>query len=442
MTAPRDYEEDRRAALAALDGGEAGAEAAFQRFRWHLWYPVAAPFAPARLAEALELFARIIEGLGDRELAAAVARAAADVHDPDALYDAGYALIDAGLPAVAATVLGRCLEIVPGSEDVVTELSASLERCLRYADAQKLLAGHPHLIASSFLCRYLLAYNAAMAGDLATTRAHADELARASADDNEHVMAARITGFVARADRAAPVTPLDAFDLRGWHYVLTAGVLAHRSPYGFDEPMHGRYAWLQDSLARVRTGLERLREALAAWQIEVPCVYALPGRDHEIVGLAAAKLVGAPLAPWPAVGVPAPGLVVIYDLAAVGPRELERLVERRAEQIVYAHACPWTQDGAVAPDVVTLLYQSLVPPWGARMVVDPATGAARTQEPDAREPSVIADEIAASPGLEADERACDDPASWAGLLRAAGPPALGRRERLWAGSPVSSSKFE
>ena len=437
-----DFEQDRAAAEAALAGDGDGAEAAFQRFRWHLWYPTAPVYAPPRLAEALALFARIVDALGDRPLADAVARAAADVHDPDALYDAGYALIDAGLPAVAATVLARCLEVVPGSEDVVTELSAALERCLLYADAQKLLEAHPHLVASSFLCRYLLAYNAAMAGDLAVTRANAVALAAAPSDDAERVMAARVTGFLARADRVAAAAPLDRADLRGWHYVLTGGVLAHQSPYGFAEPMRGRYAWLQDSNARVKTGIDRLRAVLAAWQIDVPVVYAPTGRDHEIVATAVARLCDAELAPWPAVGVPAPGLVVCYDVARVAPRELERLTERRAGQIVYAHAAPWTQDSAIAPEVVTLLYQSLTAPWGERLVVDRETGAAKPQAADERAPEAIADEICGSAGLDLEEIAHDDLAAWDALVRAAGAPAAGRRERLWAGSPVPSSKFE
>ncbi|HTJ43093.1 MAG TPA: hypothetical protein VL463_13405 [Kofleriaceae bacterium] len=440
MSEPRDYDADRRAAEAALDGEGAGAEAAFQRFRWHLWYPVAPPLPAPKLGEALALFARILAALGDRTLADAVARASTDTQDPDALYDAGYALIDAGLPAVAATVLARCLEVVPGSEDVVTELSAALERCLLYADAQKLLEAHPHLIQSSFLCRYLLAYNAAMAGDLATTRAQAASLA--GDDDTERVMTARITGFLERADRVAGIARLDRTDLRGWHYVLTGGLLAHLSPYGFEEPMRGRYAWLQDSIARVKTGLDRLRAALTAWELEVPCVYAPPGRDHEILAEAASRVIGVPVAPWPAVGVPAPGLVVAYDLGGVGARELERLIDRRPGQIVYTHACPWTQDSAIAPEITTLLHQSLTAPWGSRLIVDRASGAARPSPEDDRDPGAIADEIAASAGLDAEEAGKDDLAGWEQLLRAAGPPVAGRRERLWAGSPVASSKFE
>jgi hypothetical protein len=92
--------------------------------------------------------------------------------------------------------------------------------------------------------------------------------------------------------------------------------------------------------------------------------------------------------------------------------------------------------------VTTLLYQSLTPPWGARLVVDRATGAARPAAADDRAPSAIADEILTSAPLDVAELAHDDLAALQALVREAGPPAQGRRERLWAGSPVASSKFE
>jgi hypothetical protein len=89
-----------------------------------------------------------------------------------------------------------------------------------------------------------------------------------------------------------------------------------------------------------------------------------------------------------------------------------------------------------------LLYQSLTPPWGTRLIVDAETHATRPSAADDRAADAIADEIAASPGLDADERAHDAEAAWDALVRAAGPPEPARRERLWAGSPVASSKFE
>jgi hypothetical protein len=260
-----------------------------------------------------------------------------------------------------------------------------------------------------------------MTGRLDTTR---DVVGRLTPDSREtEQMKATIAAIVERADRIAAVTPLDARDLRGWQYVLTGTLLSHQSPYGFDEPMHGRYAWLQDSVSRVATGIARLAPLVRA--LHVPCVYAPPGRDHEILARAVSTMIDLPIAPWPVVGVPAPGLVVVYDLAELPPADVQRLQQRKADQVFYAHASPWTQDFPIAPDVTTLLYQILAAPWDAERSVD----------------EIVA-EIAASPGMDADEASADDVSRWAALVEKAWPPLLGPRARLWAGGPVPSNRFE
>lgn len=432
------YATRRADALARLADGDA--DAAFADFRWALWErDAAAPLAPDRLADALGVLSRIVVAMGQRELAELCARASTDVQDPDLLYELGYELIEVGLPAIAITVLRRCLEVVPGSEQVIAELVVALERRLRYRDAAALLAGYPDLTASSFTCRYHQAFAALMSGDLATARAVAARLG--PADDDQGFMAARVGAMLARADRVAAVTSLDGRDLRGWHLVITGGVLLHRSPHGFDDGMTGRYAWLQDSAALVHTGLRRLREVLAAWRVAPPCIYAPPGRDHEIVAAAAAAVLDLPVAPWPAVGVPAPGLVVAYDLADVPWRDLERLIDRRPGQVLFAHASRWVEDGAIAPDVTTLLHQSVVPPWGAQLVVGP-DGEPRRAEADPRPVEAIAADVIAAAPLAGDDLAADDLAGLAALVAAAGAPDVGRRERLWGGSPVPSNRFE
>ncbi len=429
------YRARRETALAFLQAGDA--EAALREFRWALWYPRRLP--ADELADGLGVLARIMAALGQRELAERAAHASVDPLDPDGLYDLGYQLLDEGLPAIAATVLGRCLELVPGSEEVVTELVVALERQLAHGDARRLLDAHPALLEASFLCRYLRAFNAAMSGDLATTRADLPRLLPVEATHD--AMVERIAAIVARADRAAGCR-LDATDLRGWHHVLTGGLLLHLSPHGFDDGMHGRYAWLQDSWALLRHGLVRLRAVLATWGVALPCVYAPPGRDHEAVGEAAAHLLGLPRSPWPAIGVPAPGLVVAYDLASVERRDLERLLERRPDQVLYAHATGWTEDGAIAADVTNLLCQSLVAPWEPQLVIDPEQGAARTGAPDPRPAEELGAAIAEAGALSADDVARDDEPGLLALAGALGPPAPGRRERAWAGGPVSSNRFQ
>ena len=299
MTEPT-YATRRAAALAHLTAADPAA--AFAEFRWTLQHPRVV--APAELADALGVLAQILVALGQGELATGAARASVDADDVGALYQLGYDLIEAELPAIAATVLARALELAPGHEAVVTELCAALERQLAYGDARRVLERHPTLLAERFLCRYLYAFNAAMSADLAVARRLLPGLT--PEEPGHDAMVARIAGMVARADRLAGGAPLDARDLRGWHHVIAGGVLWHRSPYGLDTPMHGRYAWLQDSYAGLAAGLAGLAAVLAAWRWTPACVFAPPGRGHEALAIAAAARLGAPVAPWPMVGAPSP----------------------------------------------------------------------------------------------------------------------------------------
>jgi hypothetical protein len=418
-----------------IEGGDD--HAAFGKLRACLGWPSGRAITTAELPRWLGLVAELAGRRGAGQVKELAIAAVHDPDSPDQLYDLGYALIDAGAPDIAASILWRCLALVGESEEVVCELVSALESALAYSDALAVLAEHSALRSRSFLCRYLYAFNAAMSGRLELTR---EALPGLDPDSPEaEIMAGTIAAMAARADRVAGVTPLDPNDLRGWHYVLSGGLLLHQSPYGFDEPMHGRYAWLADSLARIATGLDRLKELLVG--IELPCVYAPPGRGHEIVAIAASKKLGIPIAPWPAIGVPAPGLVVVHDLADLPEADAARLVQRREGQILFAHASPWTQDSPVAPDVVTLLYQTLVAPWGQVTELDPETREVRRSSPDLRTPEAIANEIAASPGLDAAELEADQPERWTALKGAAWPPAPGPRSRLWAGGPVPSNRF-
>lgn len=412
-------------------------QAAFARLRAAFGWPAGKEIATSELPRWLGQLAELAARRGADPLAEITADVARDPENPDLLFDLGYALIDAGAPAVAATVLWRCVTLVGESEEVVCELVSALESALAYGDAFAVLHEHAALRERSFLCRYLYGFNATMSGQLEVARELVPALAPATPE--EETMRTTLAGFVDRADRIAGVSPLDARDLRGWHYVLTGGILVHQSPYGFDEPMHGRYAWLGDSHARIATGLARLAKLAGGMQLE--CVYAPPGRGHEVMAHAVSKRLGLPIVPWPAVGVPAPGLVVLYDLADLAPADVGRLQQRRPDQIVFAHASPWTEDSPVAPDVTTLLYQSIVAPWGETMVVDPDTREVKTSPPDDRPPEQIADDILASPGLDGAELEAEQLDRLDALVARVWPLPVGSRARLWAGGPVPSNRF-
>jgi len=427
---------DERAAIRALiDEGQD--DAALAKLRTRMRWPEGKQLP--ELSTWLALLAELAQRRGLENLAGVTTQAVRDPDSPDKLYTLGYALIDAGAPSVAASVLWHCLALVGDSEEVVCELVSALESALAYGDAYAILEQHAALRGRSFLCEYLYAFNAAMTGKLGITRAAFAGLKPDTAETES--MRDTIAEILERADRVGAVTPLDERDLRGWQYVLTGTLVSHRSPYGFDDGMNGRYAWLRDSPSRVVTGIDRLAPLVRA--LSIPCVYAAPGRDSEILAHAVAVRLAIPLMPWPAIGTPAPGLIVAYDLASMLPAELARVMERRPDQILYAHASPWTHDAVVAPDVTTILYESLVPAWGPRLVKPPGPEDAElVHEPaDAREPAVIAAEILAGAGLDAEEAAYDDLARWEALVAAAWPPPAGRRSRLWAGGPVPSNRF-
>ena len=69
------------------------------------------------------------------------------------LYSLGYALIELGLPDVAACALSRANALTPGEQPIVTELVAALERDGRNQEACEVLRAEPQLCEESFVCR-------------------------------------------------------------------------------------------------------------------------------------------------------------------------------------------------------------------------------------------------------------------------------------------------
>ena len=130
---------------------------------------------------------------------------------------------------------------------------------------------------------------------------------------------------------------------------------------------------------------------------------------------------------------------MVVDAETLDVRPIvDELLKRGADTDAYVGE---VEDGAIAPDVTTLLHQSVVPPWGAQLVVGP-DGEPRRAEADPRPVEAIAADVIAAAPLAGDDLAADDLAGLAALVAAAGAPDVGRRERLWGGSPVPSNRFE
>lgn len=428
-----------------LDAGDAGG--AFRALRPVLAYPAPELQGADELARALDVFAAVAEAIAGDELGLKVAAAAAAPDDVDALYDAAYALYEESLHDVAASLLDRANRVAPGRVDLVSELVANLEARLRYADAARVVAGSG-LDGNDPLATYLAGFCAMMLGDVEVARQRVAALDCAEGD--VAFMRDELRGMVLRADAltAAGVT-LDRRALTAWQAVIDGTVLLHESPYGYDDGMSGRYAYVSDSPGLMREGVERLRAWLAATGRRPPRVVAAPDRSSRILALAVARALGVPLEAW-SPGDVAPGLVVAWDLDAVGDVDFLKALHRHAPgQLLFAHASAWVEPFTYAPDVTTILYQTIANPYaGGALRGDAATGELTRSEADARDEEALAGEIL---GDERDEASATPLDVAIAVTRALeGLPAAhamgagrvaGHRRRQRAGSPVPSSFF-
>lgn len=392
------------------------------------------------LADVARLVGRAAEQVGFGDLAEASSALAADPEQPRALYDFGYECVERGAAYLAIPALRAALRQVPGSSAVLTELVAALEDEGRHREAVAVLEEHEATLRD-WPDRYLVVYNSIMAGDLDRAAARFERLP--VPEDQQWAPAReRVRRMLERAKAARAVSALDDRDLRGWHFVLTGGVLSTLSPYGFAQGMTGRYAYQQDSFGLCRYGLLRLRSILAAAGRRPETVSLLPERSSRILGLAAAEVLGLPAEEFDA-GRP-DTVVVAYDLTEVEGELLAGLRDRAPGQVLYEHVTCWTGPPAVTADVSTILCQTIVSPWGEHLR-QAEDGSVQRGPADPRPAGDLATEIVrADP--EPDPGDGETPADPDGVLAhfvtgIAGRWLGGSRDRVRSPGPVPSSRF-
>jgi hypothetical protein len=398
------------------------------------------------LTEWLELLERAGGALAGPTFAAAVRSVRQAPDDAAALERLGRRLIGEGMPQMAVTLLGRAHRIDPLDPRVLAALVSALAADGQHARACAVLRDAPAPGGGGLGRRGVLARHALLSGDLDSPRRCLPELL-ASTDPAHQELALEIGGMLARADALAGVAALDNRDLRGWHFVVTGGLLLHRSPEA--EPgMNGRYAFVHDRYADCLEGLCRAAAVLAALHRPVDRILAPADRASAILARAAARSLGCRVVDWPAGDVAAPGLIVTYSADELAPAAWRALHDHRPGQVLHCHAASWTREPPFAPDLVTRLHQYYRAPWDGHSGVDPHTGEPVHVPPDDADLATLAARIADAPrdppdadldallALTEAARAVEADAA-AGALRD-----RGARRRAWCGSPVPSQRFE
>jgi hypothetical protein len=402
--------------------------------------------------DILEITRTAARSMGFTELVEAAEEVRRHPRSPDALYDYGYRCVEHGAPWVAVPALTLAVARAPESTAARMELVSALEAQARHAEAVTVLAHGP--TQELWLGRYLLAFNCLLAGDIEGARQWQTRIGRPGQEQHMR-LARRLTAMLERVKAVAGTTRWDERfpatgprgvlsdqDVRGWHFVLNAGILTTLSPFGFAEGMNGRYAYLNESFGGCRRGLERVSTVLGVAGRRPSAVALVPDRSSRVLGLAAAELLGLPTVRWSPTA--ADVLVPVFTLSTLDP-DLVTELRGAPDQVLFEHATCWTDPPSVAADLTTVLTQVITAPWDARRRPLPAGGWEDEPADDRPESELAAAVVAAT--VDPPEGDGQTPPDHDGALSefvnqvaqqwASGTP----RDRVWSPGPVPSSRF-
>jgi len=399
--------------------------------------------------DALELLEKIIRFLIGENLAEIVLDLIENPESISVLYDLAYDLYELNIHDIAAFLLDRANTIKPQDSKIVSELVGNLEALMLNKDAYDILSQSKELVDSDELHRYLLAFNGLMIGKIEEPLKLLPTLQN-SADSDIQFMYKALKGMLNRSSVLKKSRSLDDKDLRGWHMILNGSILLHRSPYGLEDGMYGRYAYISDSFPLIQEGINRLKNVLDISGLKIPSILALPDRSSQILAIAASKLLNISLKQWNEIDVNTQGLIVAYDLDGIYSEDiLIEIAEHRPNQILWAHASCWTNAFPFSPDITTYLYQENANPWsGGGLAYNMKEKKVTITESDMSKEEEIALRV-----LEASKDAdyiddLDDLLSMMEPLKNLENEALpgifkekGRRIRQRQGSPVRSNRF-
>ena len=131
--------------------------------------------------------------------------------------------------------------------------------------------------------------------------------------------------------------------------------------------MTGRWPYVSDSTNQCADTLQRLRVILIAADAIPQAVARLPDRSSQILGTAAAAILGVPVSNFNPRQPTPHTLVVGYDLTRSDLDAVTALRQRAPGQVLFERATCWTDPPRVTADVSGLLAQVITPPWDGQL---------------------------------------------------------------------------
>ena len=352
-----------------------------------------------------KLAAKCLRALEAEDEAQLLEAALADFRSAEAFFAPGlYYARDQNFE-LALPLLERAHTLAPKRLDVALELAQSYTSRFRPQDACAALqrAG----FADNFWATFEFYWAALLCQRHLTEIAEFVELGRANvahadldADSRSHLTYAldKLAQALARLRAFPPETPPRIWD---WHFLqYGAAILDYCDARVAEDALDiagGRWVAVWITSAKVAMLLDKLHRLLTALERAPQRIIALPDRDSEIIGRAAALLFDLPfeLADEEA----SEALAQPHSLLiAADQRQLEiaSLLPVLEGQTVFALNLHWLRHGGMTPDIAGLTSQALYLPWEGALQVDPETRQVNRTAPDDRPAESIAQELAAT----------------------------------------------
>lgn len=367
-----------------------------------------------------ELLGGIAGGMGKEKLSHLSMRVALENEDSKVLYSLGYELNENEFPQMAATVLNEAHMLDPMNEAVLSELAVAFENAGMFDLAYLYLSGSIDFVPEGSICRYSLAFNALMCGEVEEARRMMEECMGKEKGQHKYAWE-RVQRILERLDLLGG--ELEKDKLREWHFVLTGGILLHRSLHGSEAKLPGRYQYFKDSSRVMRKGIERLRACFRTWGNSPKQVFYFPDTKSEILARAFATIEGVQAQAWSSENAHSPGLFVAYDLRKTSSKFVQGFETRREGQFLWAHMLCWVEDFPLTADFHTLMFQHNEDPGRVDGSVD------------------LEFELQQILGTSYEENPYDPLENYLGFIHQVGQfPSVGVRERYFQGSPVKGRR--
>jgi len=210
---------------------------------------------------------------------------------------------------------------------------------------------------------YQQAFNALMVRDVAQARGLGARLSGLAETRDQTAQALNLDGMLARATALEGSNSLGERSLRGWHMVMTGGVILRVSNRRTGDGAHNRRFGLhKDGPPVALEAVRKIAYVTGVFDLQVPNILFYPDWASAVLAHALGKAFGK----MPrALTLPCemPGIIIVYDMERLPLDQQLAFAQRKPGQMLWNHISRFTVDHPVAADFTTVLCRTNETPW-------------------------------------------------------------------------------